>query len=162
MIKQMTEYFSAEKQESLLFIAVGVIAVAVAVWLWMNGHRLKAMAFPLVAIALIQIVVGGIVYFRTDGQLAQLGAQLAVAPAAVKQTEIGRMQAVMKNFTIYKAIEIVLLAAGVLLIVFLQRYELAAGIGAGLVLQAAFMLCLDMFAEARGQDYLKALTDFAW
>ena len=42
----MTAYFVAGKQESLLFMAVGVLAVAVAVWLYANGHRLKSMAFP--------------------------------------------------------------------------------------------------------------------
>jgi hypothetical protein len=72
------------------------------------------------------------------------------------------MNTVMKNFSIYKIIEIALLAVGVLLIVFLQRHDAAAGVGAGLVLQAAFMLCLDMFAEARGQDYLQALTALNW
>ena len=35
---------------------------------------------------------------------------------------------------------------------------MAVGIGAGLVLQSAFMQTLDLFAKARGQDYLKALT----
>jgi hypothetical protein len=34
---------------------------------------------------------------------------------------------------------------------------MAAGIGVGLVLQAAFTLTLDIFAEARGADYLAAL-----
>jgi hypothetical protein len=46
----------------------------------------------------------------------------------------------------------------VCLIGFLQRFDVAAGLGAGLVLQAAFTLALDMFAEARGQDYLSALN----
>ena len=59
MIKHMVEYFTAEKQESLLFVAVGILAIGVAAWLWMNGHRLKSMAFPLAAIAVIQVVVGG-------------------------------------------------------------------------------------------------------
>ena len=82
MIKHMTQYFTAEKQESLLFVAVGVLAIGVAIWLWMNGHRLKSMAFPLVAIALIQIVVGGSVYLRTDDQLAQLSGKIVTAPEA--------------------------------------------------------------------------------
>ena len=63
----------------------------------------------------------------------------------------------MKNFTTYKWIEVVLLVLGVLFILLYQRHDLAAGIGAGLVLQSGFMLCLDIFAEARGQDYLKAI-----
>ena len=160
MIKPMTDYFLAEKSESLLFIAVGVLAIAIAVWLLLSGHRLRAMAFPLVAIALIQLVVGASVYFRTDAQLSQLSQHSLAAPAEFKQAETSRMQAVMKNFTLYKWIEVVLLAVGVLLIVFLQRYDVAAAVGGGLVLQSAFMLCLDLFAEARGQDYLKALIAF--
>lgn len=160
MLAPMTDYFTAEKQESLLFVTVGIIALAVALWLWMNGHRLKSMAFPLVAIALIQIVVGGSVFLRTDKQLADLSQQAATSPAVFKQTEADRMHVVMKNFLIYKAIEMTLIAVGMGLIFFMQRYDLATGIGAGLVLQSAFMLSLDMFAEARGQDYLAALGAF--
>jgi hypothetical protein len=81
------------------------------------------------------------------------------APAQFKQDEVSRMQTVMKNFNIYKTIEMILLVLGVGLIALLQRFDVAAGIGAGLVLQAAFTLALDMFAEARGQDYLLTLKE---
>ena len=157
MTEKITSYIIAEKQESLLFMAAGVLAICVAVWLWTNGHRLKAMAFPLVGIALIQIVVGGTVYFRSDEQLASLTRQFDTAPAEFRNTEAGRMQLVMNNFTTYKWIEVALLGIGVLSILLFQKHDLAAGIGAGLVLQAAFMLCLDMFAEARGRAYLEAI-----
>ncbi|MBV5279837.1 MAG: hypothetical protein J0651_00725 [Actinobacteria bacterium] len=63
----------------------------------------------------------------------------------------------MKNFNFYKTVEMILLVLGVGLIAFLQRFDVAAGVGAGLVLQASFTLALDMFAQARGQDYLLAL-----
>ena len=56
------------------------------------------------------------------------------------------------------AVELVLLVLGVCLVGFLQRFDVAAGIGAGLVLQAGFTLALDLFAQARGQDYLAALN----
>jgi hypothetical protein len=157
MIKDMSSYFSAEKQESLLFIAVGLVAIGTTAWLWMHGHRLKSMAYPLVTIALLQILVGGSVYLRTDAQLSALSVQLLANPAALKVEETTRMRAVMKNFSIYKAVEMVLLVVGVGVIAFLQRYDIAAGIGVGLVLQAAFTLALDIFAEARGADYLSAL-----
>lgn len=67
------------------------------------------------------------------------------------------MQAVMKNFSIYKAVEMLLLVLGVGMLVFWQRHDMAAGIGVGLVLQAAVTLTLDIFAEARGLDYISAL-----
>lgn len=157
MITEMTDYFTGEKQESLLFIVVGLVAICVAAWLWTNGHRLRFMAVPLVTIALMQLVVGATVYSRTESQLQGLITQSQNAPAQLRQDENGRMQTVMKNFNIYKTIEMVLLVIGVCLIGFLQRFDVAAGIGAGLVLQAAFTLALDLFAEARGQDYMAAL-----
>ena len=157
MVKEMTEYFAGEKQESLLFIAVGLIAIGVAVWLWANGHRLRFMAIPLITIALMQMVVGATVYMRTDSQVQTLITQSQSAPAQFQQDELKRMQTVMRNFNLYKTIEMVLLVVGVCLIGFLQRFDIAAGVGAGLVLQAAFTLALDMFAEARGQDYMVAL-----
>ena len=154
MINTMSDYFLAEKQESLIFLAVGLLATGIGVWLWMNGHRLKSMAYPLVAIALLQMVVGATVYLRTDTQLATLSTQLQANPAAFKAEETTRMQTVMKNFSVYKAVEMLLLVIGVGMVALWQRHDLAAGIGIGLVLQAAFTLTLDIFAEARGADYL--------
>ncbi len=157
MINSLSSYFSAEKQESLIFMAIGLVAIGISVWLWMNGHRLKSMAYPLVVIALLQIVVGGSVYLRTDTQLSALGAQLQANPAALKTEETTRMTTVMNNFSIYKAVEMVLLIVGVGIIAVLQRHDWAAGIGVGLVLQAAVTLTLDVFAEARGAEYLSAI-----
>ena len=161
MINNMSSYFVAEKQESVIFIIVALLAIGFSLWLWMNGHRLKSMAYPLVVIALMQIVVGGTIYLRTDTQLSALSAQLQMNPAALKAEETARMQTVMKNFSIYKSIEMLLLIIGVGMIAFLQHHDMAAGIGIGLVLQAAFTLTLDIFAEARGADYLSAVRAIA-
>jgi hypothetical protein len=153
MINQLNNYFSAEKQESVIFITVGLVTIGVSAWLWMNGHRLKSMAYPLVVIALMQMVVGVSIYLRTDHQVTTLSAQLQREPAALKAQEIPRMQTVMKNFSIYKGVEMVLLILGLGMLAFWQRHDLAAGIGIGLVLQAALTLTLDIFAETRGSIY---------
>lgn len=58
MMNDMSSYFVAEKQEIVIFIVVGLLTIGLSLWLWMNGHRLKSMAYPLVVIALMQIVVG--------------------------------------------------------------------------------------------------------
>jgi hypothetical protein len=161
MMNNMSDYFVAEKQESVIFVVVGLLAIGFSLWLWMNGHRLKYMAYPLVVIALMQIVVGGTVYLRTDSQVSTLSAQLQVNPAAFKAEETARMETVMKNFSIYKSIEMLLLIMGVGMIAFFQRHDVAAGIGVGLVLQAAFTLTLDIFAETRGADYLSVVQSIA-
>ena len=54
-----------------------------------------------------------------------------------------------------------LLIMGVGMITFFQRHDMAAGIGVGLVLQAAFTLTLDIFAETRGADYLSVVQSIA-
>jgi hypothetical protein len=161
MMNDMSSYFDAEKQESVIFILIGLLAMGLSLWLWVNGHRLKSMAYPLVVIALMQIVVGGTVYLRTDAQLSSLSAQLQANPAALKAEETTRMKTVMKNFSIYKTIEMLLLITGIGMIAILQRYDVAAGIGVGLILQSAFTLVLDVFAEARGAEYLSAIQGLA-
>ena len=153
----MNSYFSAEKQESFIFMAVGLVAITLSIWLWMNDHRLKSMAYPLVIIGLMQLVVGSTVYLRTDLQVSTLTTQLQENPESFRRDEISRMQTVMKNFSIYKMIEMLLLITGLAMIAFWQRNDIAAGIGTGLILQAAITLGLDIIAETRGADYLVAL-----
>lgn len=53
MVKDMTDYFVGEKQESVLFILAALMAVGLALWLWSQGHRLRWMALPLVVVALM-------------------------------------------------------------------------------------------------------------
>jgi hypothetical protein len=151
---QMLRYFSEEKAESALFVLVGVAAIALSVWLWRTGSAYRGMAYPLVAVALIQLVVGGTVYMRTDGQLAALTAQLASAPGAYQAAEVARMEVVMRSFQLYKVIELVLFAVGVALTYVFRQKETLYAVGMGLVIQSSLMLVADLFAEKRGDTYL--------
>lgn len=155
MEDQLLTYFTAEKNEAGLFMAVGVAAIGAGVWLLLTGGSYKGMAYPLIAIAAIQLVVGAAVYFRSDGQLAALQVQQREAPAAFKAGETARMTPVIANFKIYKAIEIGLLALGIALTFALGRSDLWYAIGIGLIVQSALMLVLDLFAERRADEYLK-------
>jgi 4-amino-4-deoxy-L-arabinose transferase-like glycosyltransferase len=85
MMKAMTNYFVGEKQESVLFMLVALMAMGLAVWLWTNGHRLRFMALPLVVVALMQLVVGVTIFARTDAQVAKLSTQLTSSPIEFKQ-----------------------------------------------------------------------------
>ena len=70
---------------------------------------------------------------------------------------MSRMQAVLKKFSIYKAFELVPLLVSMGMVAFFPRNDRVAGIGVGLILQAAFTLALDIFAESTGAAYLSAL-----
>jgi hypothetical protein len=116
------------------------------------------MAWPLAAIAAIQLAVGGTVLLRTDRQVAALEARLAADPVGFRAEEGARMERVMGGFRLYKAVEIALLAAGIGLALAFPRREGPYAAGIGLLVQAALMLVLDLFAEKRGRNYLDAIA----
>ena len=158
-------YFTGEKQESLLFLIVGVVAILLAVVFWFfiksNPSFFKGAAIPLLAIGLIQMVVGYSVYSRTDKQKANIAYNIGMEPVAyVKQTEMPRMKAVMKNFVIYRWVEITFIITGLVLI-FLFRSNpdksFWYGFGIALAIQAVIMLGADYFAEKRGKVYTNEL-----
>ncbi|HSP06923.1 MAG TPA: hypothetical protein VLR94_07080 [Acidobacteriota bacterium] len=157
MTDAIQSYFQAEKSESLLFLGVGIIALGAGIFFLLRGGAFqKGMACPLIAIALIQIVVGGAVYFRTDRQVAGLLAQYQSSAAEYKEQELPRMEKVNRSFDLYKIIEIVLLLAGIALALYFRGRSAGwTGAGLGLSLQAALMLTLDLFAEARADVYTK-------
>jgi hypothetical protein len=64
------------------------------------------------------------------------------------------METVMKNFRVYKRIEIILLAIGIVLTFALRKNNLWNLVGIGLIIQSSLMLILDLFAEKRAHDYL--------
>ncbi len=158
MLAELVRYFAAEKQESLLFVAAGLAALVAAALLLRGSGPYRAMAWPLAAVAAIQLAVGGTVLLRTDRQVAGLEARLAANPAGFRDLEAARMERVMAGFRLYKAVEIALLAAGIALCLAFPRREGWYAAGIGLLVQAALMLVLDLFAEKRGRDYLDAVA----
>lgn len=150
-------YFTAEKRESLLFLIAGAAAIAVSLYLWMTASPHRAMGWPLTAIALIQIVVGWTVFARTDSQMKGLHTLLNKDKAAYSAAEVPRMETVRKSFRIYKAIEIVLLAAGLAGAFFLKDRVTLHAVSVGLALQAGLMLVFDLYAESRAEVYVEQI-----
>ena len=158
-------YFIAEKQESLLFLIVGIAAIALAVVFYFfiktNPSFFRGAAIPLVAIGIVQCVVGYTVYSRSDKQRVDIAYNIGMEPAAfTKQTELPRMEKVMKNFIIYRYVEILLALAGLGLFLYFTNGETKIfwkGLGLTLATQALLMLGADHFAEKRGLFYQKEL-----
>lgn len=158
----LQRYFTAEKREAALFLALGLAGIACSTWLFLRPtHGMRAALWPIGAVALIQIVVGSSVYFRTDRQIVTLSTQLHTAPDRFQRDETKRMERVMLAFRFYKALEVVLLLIGVALLALRRPPSVAFAVGAGLVLQASIMLALDLVAERRGEDYLDTVRAIA-
>jgi hypothetical protein len=158
-MKFITEYFNAEKFESLFFVGVGVLAISVAIYFWVSLKEpyFKGFAIPLVLVALIQLVVGTTVYFRSPKDIIKVENIITNEPKKIKTEEIPRMEVVMKNFVIYRYIEMALIVLGLFLFFYFQSGNFWKGIGIGLCIQASLMLSLDYFAEKRGAEYLQNL-----
>lgn len=152
-------YFDAERAESVVFVAVGLIALALAAFgaFVVRTPAWRGAATTLALVALVQLVVGGAVYLRTPQDQARAHALLAGDRAQLRAVEVPRMQLVMGNFVVYRWVEIALVVLGAVAIAFGAAGSLVRGAGAGLAAQSALMLVLDWFAERRGDDYLRFL-----
>ena len=157
---QVLQYFAGEQVESILFIIAGVSAVTASFFLFQMPGTYRGITYPLVSIALVQLIVGSTVYLRSDSQVAALTQQLNSDPAAFWNSEISRMQTVMAWFRWYKIIEILFLALGILLTFVMSKQTALFGSGIGLIMQASLVLILDLFAERRGEQYMAVLQSF--
>lgn len=162
MKQHIETYFQNERAESLLFLAIGVVAIAFAGWFWLSskGEFYRGMAWPLLLVGLIQVIVGGTVYVRSPKDIKAVTGFAEAAPDKLKSVEIPRMENVMKNFVIYRYAEIALMIAGLVLILMNKDINFWKGLGAGLFAQSSLMLAADFFAEKRGRIYLQHLIDF--
>ena len=160
-MNQIEKYFNAEKYESVLFVIIGIAAITFASYLLLKLKHpfYNGIAYALIAIALIQIVVGSTVYVRSPKDIARVTQILHTEKSNIQTEEIPRMEVVMKNFKIYRWIEIALLLLGLVMYLYLAPASLYKGIGLGLLIQSSFMLALDYFAENRGEIYLEFLRN---
>ena len=161
------KYFIAEKQESLLFLIVGIAAIMLAIifFIFIRSNPLfyKGAAIPLLAIGIVQCVVGFTVYSRSNKQMNEVAYNIGMEPVSYTRTqELPRMETVMKNFVIYRWVEIAFILIGVVLI-FLFRANpdrsFWYGLGITLAIQAFLMLGADFFAERRGGVYTEELEN---
>jgi ABC-type xylose transport system permease subunit len=159
------KYFMAEKQESLLFLIIGIIALilAIAFFFFLKTNFYKGAAIPLVLIGLIQIVVGYTVYKRSDEDRVRNVYAYDMNPGQLKNEELRRMKTVIKKFAIYRWVEIVCVLGGALLIFYCKNNPdkaLCYGLGVTLVVQAALMVGADYFSEKRAVQYSKGIESF--
>lgn len=147
------KYFNAEKYESLIFVLVGIVAITFASYFLIKLKQpfYNGMAYPLMAVAIIQIVVGSSVYLRSSKDIERVSAMVLNHKEKIETEEIQRMEVVMKNFKIYRWIEIGLLLVGIVLFYYFDSLSIWKGVGFGLSIQSAFMLLLDFLPKVEGK-----------
>lgn len=156
------KYFNAEKQESLLFMLIGVagIIAALVFFFFLKTNFHKGAAIPFMLVGLLLAMVGYIVYKRSDADRQRNVYAYDMNPTELKDKELPRMKAVMKNFIIYRYTEIFLFLVGTALyIYFIHDFtkDFWRGFGLALAIMAILALTADFFAEKRGKVYMKGL-----
>ncbi|PDS27079.1 hypothetical protein [Flavobacterium branchiophilum] len=153
------KYFNGEKAESLVFIIIGVLALAMALYFIfvLKTSFWKGVAMPFIAVALLEILVGYIVFTRSPEDINRVKTYVEKDPKSVQTQEIPRMEQVMRNFVVFRFVEIALIVFGIVLMYSTKNDTFWRGLGLGLFLQASMVLSLDFFAERRGHVYINYL-----
>jgi drug/metabolite transporter (DMT)-like permease len=159
------KYFLAEKQESLLFLAIGMAAILIAIifFFFLKSNFYKGAAIPFVLIGLLLGIVGYTVYNRSDADRTRNVYAYDMNPSQLKNKELIRMENVMKNFVIYRYTEIALAIIGIVLFFYFRNnsaQEFWKGFGLALSIMTLLALGADHFAEKRGHIYLNGLKEF--
>lgn len=162
---EIEKYFTGEKQESLVFLGIGIAAIAAAIifLLIIKTSFYNGMAWPLIIIGLVMTVVGYTIFKRSDDDRKRNVYAYDMNPGQLKEKEIPRMEVVMKSFVTYRYVEIILAATGLFLCFYFNHkpaYSFWQGLGLGLSIMALLGLGADYFAEQRGRIYLDGLKSF--
>ncbi|NOT37237.1 MAG: hypothetical protein HOP11_07645 [Saprospiraceae bacterium] len=155
----ITKYFTAERNESILFLLAGLLAVVCSIYflIKLNKDFYSGLSYSLVSIAIIQWIVGASIYIRSPKDIERVQDYCKHDKTQIQLVELPRMEKVMKSFQLYKFIEISLLLIGLFLFFYFPSESLWKGFGLGLLIQSALMLILDFFAERRGKEYINYL-----
>ncbi len=159
------KYFIAEKSGSLLFICIGAAAVTAALVFFfaLKTNFYRGAAIPLVLVGLLMGIVGFTIYNRSDADRKRNAYAYGMNPQELKTRELPRMQTVMKNFVVYRWLEITMAVAGIILFFYFRNNAAQIfwkGLGLTLTIMALIALTADYFAEARGKIYMKGLQEF--
>ncbi|MDB5272751.1 MAG: putative transrane protein of unknown function [Chitinophagaceae bacterium] len=159
----ISTYFKSEQIESLLLLAIGMIALTEAlyfVWGVNFSAFYKGMSWPLLLIAIAEIAFGASIYFRSLLDIRKVEAYYGNDPSKLQTEELPRMKKLMRNYVIYRWAQSILCIVGVFMIIGMNSTsDFWMGVGTGLWFQSGVMLVSDFFAERRGAVYIQGLEE---
>lgn len=157
-------YFLAEKLEAFWILVVGISSVLISIYFFLKGFEFfKFFSIPFFLLAVLELLVGGTVYFRTDSQIKNLISTYETSKKDFVKFESERMEVVMKSFRTYKIIEILFILSSFLILIYSINNQKIwiSGFAVGLGIQSVFFLVIDFFAEPRGAIYFEAVQNLS-
>jgi uncharacterized membrane protein HdeD (DUF308 family) len=159
------KYFLAEKQGAMMVLIIGAIAVLIGLIFFfaLRTSLFKGAAIPLLVLGILECFVGYVVHKRSDGERIKLVYAYDMDPQQLKTQELPRMQEVNKKFVVYKAVELGLVLAGlILLILYRGQSERSfwVGFGLSLVIQGVLLFGIETIATQRAKEYTRKLSAY--
>src|SRR5262245_6405605 len=128
-------YFESEKKAGFFALAVGIFACSTG-----SAFMISAMptfyigaAVALLAIGIMEIIVGSTLARRSDFQSRDLQKLLGDNPGEFVGLEFPRMEKIMRNFSMFKKMEIAVIVIALALILLNDEPVFSKGLGAGLL-----------------------------
>lgn len=164
MTARMERYFGGEKEEGWVFGGIGLAALGTGAFLLTrDDHAATGASIPILAVGVIETLVGAVLLVRTDGQIAERRGRIATEAAAFRPEELHRIHGVNTSFRVlfWSELALTLGGAATAAIAGLEDETTWMGVGIGVAAQAAIVLVLDLFAAARARRYTGALQAWA-
>jgi hypothetical protein len=163
--RELHTYYEGEKSGAFQFALPGLVNVGVGTALLASNTSDvgKGAAVPSVAFGAIEVVVGAVLFLRTDSLLARLDRKLALDPRGFHEEERAHLRRVDTQFSGLMAVEIAVtgLGAGLAAGGAFAKDPTVQGVGVGLAVQSTVLFLLDATAAERSSRYLGALESFS-
>lgn len=156
----ITDYFLFEKLSGLWLIFLGlssIIFLLLTQTALQSSQLLKGSSHSTVIFGILVLIIGSIIYFRTDQQLSTLLSLFNQDLNTLVTQESERITAVLNGFSIYKLITLTSIIIGVILSYRVSGCDYYLGIAIGLIGLPAIILLTDIILERNAQLYLKYL-----
>ena len=156
-------YLTEERIENTFFMIVGLITIALAfIFLGIIKYSFfKGMAIPLLVLGIIELSAGAISYNQSQKYSNNIQLLKINNTEEVQAEELKRMQIILKNYTIYSWIELLLICIGLLLFIRFNKSPQTfwKGFGLGLLIQASILFALHLLTEQTGKMYIEQLIN---
>lgn len=144
-------------------MGLAILAIILGlVFLFLKLSVYKGAAIPLLVMGLLMGITGFVVFQRSDRQRIDMVYAFDMNPDRIKNEELPRMQAVLREFLLLRYIELVLLVIGIAMLFYFRPYpakDFWKGLGLSLAIMAVVALLADFYAERRNLKYVKGLQE---
>ena len=160
----ISTYLTEERIENTFFLIVGLITIALAfIFLGIIKYSFfKGLAIPLLVLGIIELSAGAISYNQSQNYSNNIPFLKKNNTKEVQAEELKRMQIVLKNYAIYRWIELFLICIGLLLFIRFNKSPQTfwKGFGLGLLIQASILFALHLLSEQTGKMYIEQLINY--